>query len=434
MKLLPKKLHFALSTSLIVWAGIGAVRQDPPAPKPEAAPFRSSGIYRVGEKVGWKIAPVEGGVEYTLRQNGGMLLQEGKLDFSKGPATIEATLDEPAMLFLQLKAANGPAADFGAAVSPERIKPVVSTPDDFDAFWKRKVDELHAVPMNPVVTPGESSRQDVEYATIQMDHVNGTHVYGQLAKPKKPGKYPAMLILLWASPPYPVHPSWVEGPAGDGWLALNIEPHDVLPREPASYYQSLPEAIKNYAGIQQEDREKNYFVEMYLRGVRAVDYLASRPDWDGKTLLVMGTSMGGQQSLAVAGLHSKVTHMIVNVPAGCDLNGPLFGRSNSYPFFPPNNPKAMETARYIDAVNFAPHIKATSLVGLGFVDTACSPAGIWTAFNRIAGPKEIVPMMDSPHNHLATPAQQEPINRRTAEWLAALVKEGKVAPRPFKAP
>jgi len=55
---------------------------------------------------------------------------------------------------------------------------------------------------------------------------------------------------------------------------------------------------------------------MYLADYRAVEYLASRPDWTAKTLVVMGTSMGGQQSLAVAGLNPKITHLIVNEPAG----------------------------------------------------------------------------------------------------------------------
>jgi len=41
-------------------------------------------------------------------------------------------------------------------------------------------------------------------------------------------------------------------------------------------------------------------------------------------------------------------------------------------------------------------------------------------FNQITGRKEIVPMPDSPHNHLATAAQQRPIVKRTAEWLDAI--------------
>jgi hypothetical protein len=31
-----------------------------------------------------------------------------------------------------------------------------------------------------------------------------------------------------------------------------------------------------------------------------------------------------------------------------------------------------------------------------------------------------VPMPDSPHNHLATAAQQRPIVKRTGEWLDAI--------------
>lgn len=134
--------------------------------------------------------------------------------------------------------------------------------------------------------------------------------------------------------------------------------------------------------------------------------------------------MGGMQSLATAGLHQKVTHLIVNVPAGCDTNAPLHGRQLGYPFFPAGNPKVMETALYVDPVNFASRIKATSLVAMGFIDTISPPAGIWTAFNQISGPKEVVPMIDSPHNHLATPAQQAPYTRRSEEWLSAIRKTG----------
>jgi cephalosporin-C deacetylase-like acetyl esterase len=93
----------------------------------------------------------------------------------------------------------------------------------------------------------------------------------------------------------------------------------------------------------------------------------------------------------------------------------------------------MEAARYFDAVNFAPHIKARSLVAMGFVDTVCPPAGIWTAFNQIAGPKEAVPMIESPHNHQATPEEQAPYTRRSAEWLDALLKGDDVFTHPAAA-
>jgi len=59
---------------------------------------------------------------------------------------------------------------------------------------------------------------------------------------------------------------------------------------------------------------------------------------------------------------------------------------------------------------------------MGFIDETCPPAGVWATFNRIQGPKEAVPMVDSPHNHMATPEEQLPWARRSAEWLNALIR------------
>lgn len=399
---------------------------------PIGKPLNPGGIYRLGERAGWTFAAVPDGkpanFRYELRENNFVVVKSGSLDLTQSGTTIDFVGAKPGFMWLELKDPAGKVYHYAAAIEPGQIKPTSPRPDDFDAFWARKLRELRAIPMNPKVTPKEIPEPGIEYGLVQLDHVNRTKVHGHFVKPAGNGKYPAVLMLQWASPPYPLDKSWILGFAKSGWLALNTQPHDVLASEPPEYYRNLPARLKNYASIEQENLEKNYFVEMYLRGVRAVDYLAQHPNWDGKTLLIIGTSMGGQQCFAVAGLNEKVTHMIVNVPSGCDLTGPLQGRSNSYPFYPPDNAKAMDVARYIDAVNFAPRIKATSLVAPGFVDTACAPTGIYAAFNQIAGKKEIVPMYDSPHNHLATPEQQRPYAERSAAWINAILKGEPVPP------
>src|SRR5215207_7534651 len=414
------------------------------AQQPTFTPYRAGGIYAVGEKVGWTAALPPGaapaaGYAYTVRKNNQDVIKTGALDFSPARATvpnIEVTLDEPAMVYVQVSTPGGagPTSStsmaLGAAVAPEKLQPSVARPADFDSFWASKIRMLKAVPENALLTPADGGKPDVEYATIRMDNVGGAHVYGQLAKPKRPGKFPALVILQWAGGPYPLQKQWVTDRAAEGWLALNIEPHDVPGDRPQSFYDALPQELKNYHAIGRDDREKSYFLKMYLADYRAVEYLARRPDWDGRTLVVMGTSMGGQQSLAVAGLHPKVTHVVVNEPAGCDTNGPLHGRASGYPNWPADDPQVMKTALYFDPVNFAPRIKATSLVAIGFVDTVTPPVGIWIAFNQIKGAKEAVPMVDSPHNHQATPEQQRPYTARSAEWLNTLVRGGTVKPNP----
>lgn len=405
-----------------------------PAPKLTVKPLKESGMYLSGESVGWTISPgfeYDPAVKYTyeIKENNNKPVASGELDLSSGSATISVKAGVPAMFFMRIQPTIGRFTNFGAAVDPEKLKPVVEKPKDFDAFWKRKIEDLRKIPEKLLVTPGAEDNETTEYATFQMDHVNATNVHGQWAKPKDNKKHPAIVIFQWASPPYPLHPSWVTELAKQGWYAVNVEPHNVLPREQQSYYQNLPNALKNYASIGMESRETSYFVEMYLRGVRAIDMVKKSPSWDGKTLVVMGTSMGGQQAIVAAGLNPSVTHLIANEPAGCDFNAGLNGRQNGYPFFPVGNPHVMEAARYVDAINFASAIKAKSLISMGFVDDVTPPTGIWTAFNLIKGQKEAAPMRDSPHNNLATPEQQSPISSRTQAWLGALVKGETIPPK-----
>jgi dienelactone hydrolase len=259
---------------------------------------------------------------------------------------------------------------------------------------------------------------------VKLDNVDSSHVYAQMARPAREGKFPALLIYQWASPPYPLQKPWVTERAAEGWLALNVEPHDVPPDMPQPFYDALPAIIKHYNTIGQLSRDESYFLRMYLGDYRAVEYLASRPDWDGKTIVVMGTSMGGQQSFATAGLNPRDTHHILNLPSGADVTATLHGRGASYPNWNVKRPEVLATARYFDTINFASHIKARSLVAMGFIDDVSAPAGIWSVFNQIQGPKEAAPMIDSPHNHLATAAQQRPFVKRSAEWLDTIVHGG----------
>lgn len=130
----------------------------------------------------------------------------------------------------------------------------------------------------------------------------------------------------------------------------------------------------DYASIGDTSRETSYFLNMYLRDTRALDYIETRPDWDGRTIVLLGTSMGAQQSFATAGLNpGRVTAIITNVPAGANISGDLYGARRGFPNWTVDDPCVVETARYFDIMNFAPAIKAESLVAFGFIDTTAPP-------------------------------------------------------------
>jgi cephalosporin-C deacetylase-like acetyl esterase len=258
----------------------------------------------------------------------------------------------------------------------------------------------------------------VELSTVQLNAV-GSRVHGYLAKPIKLGKFPALVIFQYAGV-YALEPNTVTDRAAEGWLAFDVDSHDMLPNQSAG----VP---PNYQAMGNANRETAYFLFMYLRDARAVDYICSRPDWDGQTLVLMGTSMGGQQTLVIAGIRPQVSAVIVNEPSGADMNGELHGRQSGYPNWPSKDPRAMATAPYFDVVNFASRIKAPVLAAIGFIDTTCPPAGIWTALNQIPGPKEVVPMIESDHNN-KTPDKQGAFNSRSKEVLDILLHGGTFQP------
>ena len=202
-----------------------------------------------------------------------------------------------------------------------------------------------------------------------------------------------------------------------------MDSHDKLPTDPSG---GIP---RSYNAVGNTDREKSYFLDMYLRDSRVLDYLATRPDWDGKTVVLTGGSMGGQQSIALAGLRpDKVTTVAVCVPAGADADGDLHGRKAGYPNWDSTNPDVMKTALYFDTANFASRIKAPVMAGFGFIDTTAPPAGVWTMLNQIPGPKEPIPVIDSEHDNL-TYMKMEPCHTRVTEILDLVEKGGVYTPK-----
>ncbi len=400
-------------------------------------PVKPGGVYAIGEKIVWRVGVTGEGasgiekVRYVLKKGGLTEIKQGELTLKDGAADLETSLDSPGTILAELSAAPADKKAIrnfaGAVVEPDKIAPSATRPADFDRFWNSKIKELAAVPVNPVLTPGESGSPTVDYWKISLHNIRGTKIQGQLAKPKAPGKYPALLIVQWAGV-YPLAKGWATGQAQGGWLTLNINAHDLPIDASADFYKEQnAKGLGQYAAIGNDDRETSYFLRMYLSCYRAADYLASRPDWDGKTLVVMGGSQGGLQAMMIGGLHPKVTALLANVPAGCDQTGPQVGRQPGWPMWyynakDKNKAKVVEASRYYDVVNFASRIKCPALIAAGLIDQTCPPAGIVAAFNQIKGPKELVLMERSEHQEKNK--SQAAYYIRSNEWLKN-IKAGK---------
>lgn len=399
---------------------------------------KGSPIYRVGEPVAWKIQLAGEGAEavkelrYTVKRDGQALLASGVLPLQNGAARLESKLDAPGTLLAEFsfdKAAGAKPAETvraaaGAAIEPFQIVPSAPEPADFEAFWKAKIGELDLVPQNAVLAPEASGDERADYWKVTLDNIGGSHVRGQLARPKAGDKLPALLRLQYAGV-YGLPKGNVIDYARRGWLSLNISAHDLPIDEPAEFYRAQAEgALKNYTAIGASSRDTSYFLKMILGCYRAIEYLKTRADWDGKTLVVEGTSQGGLQSLAMGGLSADVSAVIVNVPAGCDAAGPLVGRAMPWPYWAAaakGKPEVMETSRYFDALNFARHIKAPTLIAVGLLDKTATPSGVIPTFNQVQSAKKKLVIMERSDHH-GNGGAQAAFHTNARAWLQAMQK------------
>lgn len=383
---------------------------------------RADALYPQGRPVNFHIRllregqPFDAELQWLISKDGVAPTNGGTLQLSQGCGTVSGRLNEPGFLLCRVtfRPPEGKpiVALAGAGVDPLKIKPSLPVPHDFDSFWRAQKQRLAAVPANTRLTPVKSPEREVVCFDLQVDSV-GAPVSGYFAKPEA-AKAKSLPIILT------VHGAGVRssslGGAADwarrDFLALDINAHGIPNGQPERFYTDLANGeLKEYRTQGRESRETVYFLGMFLRLVRAIDFLTAQPEWDGRTLVVHGSSQGGAQSIVAAGLDRRVTFFAAGVPAMCDHTGAAVGRVSGWPKLVPTGSDGkpdsglQQVARYYDAVNFATRTKAAGILTVGFVDTTCPPTSVYAAYHAMKGRKEMFNDPPSPHA-VSKPAAQ----------------------------
>ncbi|NUQ62748.1 MAG: acetylxylan esterase [Pirellulales bacterium] len=428
------RLRLCLVIALSVLASRSLLAE--PSYTVSVATDRTDAIYETCDEVRFLIQvrkgdePVTTGqVRYVLNEDGVHPLDDGAVQLSDKPAVVSGRMDKPGFLRCQATwqpdAGKPVMAMAGAAISPTKITPSLPVPDDFDAFWADQKAKLAQVPMDPKLTPVDNPDPAVECFDVQLNCLGGAPVSGYFARPKdaKPKSLPAILWVHGAG----VRSSTLYGAlngAKQGMLSMDINAHGIPNGKPGKFYEDLAAgALKEYRIQGRESRETVYFLGMFLRLIRAIDFLASQPQWDGKVVAVIGHSQGGGQALAAGGLDPRVTVIAAGVPAICDHTGQAVGRINGWPKLVPNGsdgkpePASLEASRYVDAMNMASRCKADAIVSVGFIDTTCPATTCYAAYNQLQGKKQMInePTM----GHTAPPH----IQKAFLDWILAHVRE-----------
>ena len=379
----------------------------------KVTPAQRKKAYKAGEKITFRITlndkekqPVSGQkIGYAVSSGDGKL-QKNIITVTDGqPLLCEVSLPESgwiqvnAMLLDEngkplLKGDKAIVAGAGAMVEPEKIKAGCEEPADFKKFWD---DQKACLAKIPVKAERIEAALDKKLADkfkcydVKVDCVDNVPVSGYLTIPAnaKPKSLPAVVSYHGAG----VY-SASKVPRNNA-ISFDVNAHGILNGQPQEYYNNLStNELRAYYYRDKDNRDKFYFRDMYLRVLRALDYVKTLPEWDGRNLIVLGSSQGGAQAIVAAALDPQVSLCLTGVPALSDHSGNLAGRQSGWPRLfaakdgKPVDAKTAEVSKYYDNVNFAKYIKAPVYMTAGMIDNTCVPTSVYAVFNNLPAETE----------------------------------------------
>jgi cephalosporin-C deacetylase-like acetyl esterase len=329
------------------------------------------------------------------------------------PVTIKAGLDRPGWIYFGFEVLDaqgrpqaGPgffkhqakpsiAGEIGAMFEPHRIRAFPARPADFDAYWAQCRARLNAVPLAAKLAPSpvpEKLQSQLECFSIEVACLGNQPVRGYLAVPKgaRPKSLPAIVeyqSLHWGDANKDIA---IRRAAKHGAISLYATWHGLPTGHDRDYYEQMAKTwYKPWAG--DDNRDTWFWHHVFYRVLRALDYVKSRPEWNGRDLIVSGGSAGGIQTIAAAALDPQVTLALVNVPAFSDFQGFRVGRDYGPVCYRgpaglermKNSPQIQTMLFYHDAVNFAPMIQCDIYVCTGFTDELCTPSSVYAFYNNL---------------------------------------------------
>ena len=374
-------------------------------------PDHADWLYKTGEKAKVEVTfckygiPQDVEVSYEIGQDMLPATASGKVMLKNGRATIDmGTMKKPGFLDLRMKAFVGDKTyehHVKVGFSPELLTPYTKNPADFDAFWQKNLEEARKeVKSEKLIVKSEKVEKyitdDTDCYLLKIKTDQRHSIYGYLTKPKAAGKYPVVLCPPGAGS-QKIYPSDYFPKLGCIYMKIEIHDNDQLMTDDA-YNEMRQKKCDGYMRRGMASRDTYYYKDVYVGCARALDFLCSLPEWDGRNAIVTGGSQGGALTIITAALNEKATVCAPFYPALCDLTGCLHHRAGGWPKFFSGfykdgktdipDDQAVATLQYYDVVNFARQLTIPTFMSWGYSDDTCSPTSVWAAWNEISAPKE----------------------------------------------
>jgi cephalosporin-C deacetylase len=282
-------------------------------------------------------------------------------------------------------------------------------PADFDAYWQKALDEMHAVEPNVELIPAEFTSPVAECFDMYFTGVGGARIHAKYLRPsKQPTKAPAVLKFHGYS-----------GSAGN-W-------YEFLPY-PASGFHIAALDCRGQGGSSEDvggvigntlqghiirgladSPEKLLYRSIFLDTAQLAGIVMAMPEVDETRVGAFGGSQGGGLTLACAALEPRINRLAPQYPFLSDYRrvwkmdlakNAYLELSQYFRRFDPMHLREDETFTklgYIDVQNLASRIRGKVQMTTGLMDEVCPPSTQFAAYNKITAPKEMLLYPDYGH-------------------------------------
>ena len=301
--------------------------------------------------------------------------------------------------------------DGGAGVDVEKIAQFKPEPADFDAFWAKQKELAKSVPVK-AVCKAVKTVNGCRILAVSVDCFGPRPVTGYLfipenAAPKSCGARVGFQGYGFYKQGCPEWASWNCVAQKEIFLEINAHGYE-LDRE-NEYYKEFEKGIRTpqygYAFSPEENAkpETAYFCAMAHRVMRALEYVKTLPEWNGKDLVAEGGSQGGLQTSWAAGLDPDVTLARPSITWCCDIGATEPGGRLHGDWFI----KWAPGLDYFDSVNHIKRAKCpVEITRAGLGDYTCPPSGLAAYYNAIPGKKSVNWVQGSRHGFVPQGANQ----------------------------
>ncbi len=360
--------------------------------------------YKLGDTITFSVLSTTlDTIEYEITRNRYLDdLADGTLILQPNTAQeIKYIPSEPGNYFCAVESDNG-IVTTGAVCDIRNITPIEPIPSDFEVYWDNIRTKLDAVPFNLNVELDSNYLSD--YSTtyrISLGNIDQHRLYGYMTIPKTSGPFTGLVKF----PPFgnsnAVHPD-LNMAERLGAIVISISAHN----SPVDV--DLPQDAQYVPDIGLTDTV--FYRWAMAGGMRAIDYIYSRTDFDGEHIGVFGNSQGAGLALLFAGIDDRVDLLIANNPIMSQHNGLPNNKPSGFPTYvrdhlndPINLNRILSAVRYYDAVHAAQIYEGPALISVSLLDEVSPAETSYCSLNQLHG--QLIHIHNLEGHHSESPSE-----------------------------